>query len=109
VPAEPRLIEEPAVRFGLGGFVLFLAAGATTALDLSPVAGTAVVLAVTVAAALPLTRPLACGLGLAGWAVAEGFAIHAYGELTLAPADLGLLAGFVLVALAVADHTRRTS
>lgn len=100
--AGPRIIEEPAVRFGLGGFALLVAAGLVTALDLGSAVGTAVLLAVTATAALPLTRGLACGLGVAGWAFAEGFALNAYGELALAPADLGLLAGFVLVALAAA-------
>ncbi|MBM7517750.1 hypothetical protein [Nocardioides nitrophenolicus] len=99
---EPRLLEEPAVRFGLGGFALFLAAGLVSALDLSAVPGSAVVLAVTAVAALPLSRSLGSGIGIAGWAFAEGFAVHAYGELTLAPADLALLAGFVLVGLAAA-------
>ncbi|GAA3549755.1 hypothetical protein [Nocardioides daeguensis] len=100
--AGPRIIEEPAVRFGLGGFALFVTAGLVTALDLPSAIGTAVVLGVTAAAALPLDRGPACGLGLAGWAVAEGFAVHAYGELRLAPTDLGLLAGFVLASLAAA-------
>ncbi|WGY01995.1 hypothetical protein QI633_26105 [Nocardioides sp. QY071] len=103
--AEPRLLEEPAVRFGLGGFALFVTAGVITALDLPAPLGTAVVLLVTAAAALPLTRALACGTGIAGWAFAEGFALHAYGELGLAPADLALLAGFVLLALAAARRT----
>jgi hypothetical protein len=101
-PAGPRIIEEPAVRFGLGGFALFLAAGLVTVLDLPAALGTVVVLGVTAAAALSLPRGLACGTGIAGWAFAEGFAIHAYGALTLAPHDLGLLAGFVVVALAAA-------
>lgn len=104
---EPRIVEEPAVRFGLGGFALFVAAGVITALDLPASLGTTVVLAVTAAAALPLTSTLACGIGIAGWAFAEGFALHAYGELALGPADLGLLALFVLVALAVSGHAGR--
>lgn len=99
-PAEPRLVDEPSVRLGLAGFALFAAAGVVAAL--APPAFPAAVALLTIAVALAATLPRAqaCLLGMSGWAFAEGFALHQYGELHVAPTDLVLLCLAVLSCLA---------
>lgn len=106
-PAEPRLVDEPSVRLGLAGFALFAAAGVVAAL--APPAFLAVTALLAIAAALSVTLPRAqaCLLGASGWAFAEGFALHEYGDLHVAPADLALLGLSVLACLAAsAVHSR---
>lgn len=104
---EQRVVDEPAVRFGLAGFALFGAAGAISALDPPAPAGVLVLLGLAVASSAVLGRAWACGLGVVGWAFAEGFALHDYGQLRLTQPDLWLLAGFVLVCLAASALRRQ--
>lgn len=99
-PAEPRLVDEPSVRLGLGGFALFAAAGLVASTAPPAVPATVALVALAAAWSLTLPRAEACLLGLTGWAFAEGFALHQYGELHLAPGDLALLGAAVLACLA---------
>ncbi|KRC53512.1 MULTISPECIES: hypothetical protein [unclassified Nocardioides] len=104
-PAEPRLVDEPSVRLGLGGFALFAAAGLVAAIAPPAVPAATALVVLAAAWSLTLPRAQACLLGLAGWAFAEGFALHQYGELQLAPSDLALLGAAVLACLAASMVT----
>lgn len=97
---EPRLADEPSVRLGLAGFALFAATGAVSALAPPAFPAVTALLAIAAALSVALPRAQACLLGVTGWAFAEGFALHEYGELHVAPADLALLGLSVLACLA---------
>lgn len=97
---EPRLVDEPSVRLGLAGFALFAAAGVVAALAPPVLPAGAALLAIAAALSITLPRAQACLLGVSGWAFAEGFVLHQYGELRVGPGDLALLGLAVLACLA---------
>ncbi|WP_182378765.1 hypothetical protein [Nocardioides sp. WS12] len=104
---EPRVIDEPAVRFGLAGFALFAAVGVVSAVHPPAALGVLALAGVAMSLSAVLNRPSACGIGIAGWAFAEGFALHDYGQLRLTQPDLWLLAVFVLACLATSVLRRQ--
>jgi len=93
---------EPGVRFGLANAALVLAllVAAALPLDRSETAAVAVVTAAAVSASLP--RRFAVVMGLVSWAWFTGFFENKYGVLTLAPSDLLNLAGFVATTVVLA-------
>lgn len=99
--AQRVMTDQVAVRFGIGGGVLFFLSGVVVAGRLSDAYGVALLLAATVMLSVWLDGPHAVGLGVAGWAFATGFAINTLGALTLAPVDLLRLFVFVVAATAI--------
>lgn len=102
------MVDQPGVRFGLatGAVVLALLVAAALPLDLGETAFTALITAAVASATLP---PLfAVALGLEAWAFFTGFFENGYGVLTLAPHDLLDLLGFVSVTVVLA-HLLRAS
>jgi len=89
---------EPGVRFGLANAALVLAllVAAALPLDRSETAAVAVVTAAAVSASLPRR------FALVSWAWFTGFFENKYGVLTLAPSDLLNLAGFVATTVVLA-------
>jgi hypothetical protein len=98
--AAQVMTDEVGVRFGIGKGVLFGLTGVVVAGRLTGVYGVGLLLVATAVLAVALDRRHALGLGLAGWAFATGFTIHALCVLTFAPHDLLRLAVFVLLATA---------
>ncbi|MCX6398816.1 MAG: hypothetical protein NTX33_02655 [Propionibacteriales bacterium] len=104
---EPRAIDEPAVRFGLAGFALFAFVGVVAAVDPPAAVGVLLLLGAAMSLSTFLDRASASGIGFAGWAFAEGFALHDYGQLRLTQPDLWLMAAFVLACLATSVLRRK--
>ena len=103
--AEQVMTDQVGVRFGIATGALLLLTTGVVAGPLSGGYGVALLLVATAVLASTLDLPHALGLGLAGWAFATGFAVHALGVLTVAAPDLARLGGFVLAA-AVARRLR---
>lgn len=100
MPARTRqLIDEPGVRLGVGGGILFVATSVVVAADLPVDLGVAALATVTLVLSAPLSAGYALLLGLSGWALADGFAVHEYGELGFARPELLLLAGFLMISV----------
>src|SRR3954452_24786542 len=98
--AQRVITDQVGVRFGVGSGVLFGLTGALVAGGLRGATGVALLLLATAGLAAALDAPHAVLLGLAGWAVATGFAVNTLGVLTAAPLDLLRLVGFVVAAAA---------
>ena len=94
------MTDEVGVRFGIGAGALFFLTGVVVAGQLRGAYGVALLLVATLMLSAWLDGPHALGLGISGWAFATGFAINAFGVLTLAPIDLLRLVVFVLAATA---------
>jgi hypothetical protein len=103
------MVDQPGVRFGLasGALVLALFVAAALPLDLGETASIALLTAAIVSATLP--RLLAVALGLEAWAYFTGFFENRYGVLTLSSRDLLNLAGFVAVTVVLAHLLRAPS
>ncbi|GAA1164542.1 hypothetical protein [Nocardioides aquiterrae] len=97
--AQHVMTDQVGVRFGIACGALFLLTAGVVSAPLSGGYGVAALLLVTGLLATTLDRSHALGLGLAGWAFATGFAVHALGVLTFAPSDLARLGAFVLLAV----------
>lgn len=97
------MTDQPGVRFGLasGAVVLALLVAAALPLDLGETAFVALLAAAAASATLPLLFTVV--VGLEAWAFFTGFFENSYGVLTLTSADLLRLAGFV-VATSVLAH-----
>ena len=93
------MTDEVGVRFGIACGALFALTAGVVAAPVASGYGVAALLVVTGLLATTLDLPHALGLGLAGWAFATGFAVHALGVLTFAPADLARLGAFLLLAV----------
>jgi len=100
------MVDEPGVRFGLasGAIVLALLIAAALPLDLGESASVALLVAAAGAATLPWT--FAVGIGVEAWAFFTGFFENQYGVLTLTSGDLLHLAGFVAVTVVLARLLR---
>ena len=100
------MTDEPGVRFGLasGGIVLALLVAAPLPLDLSETAVVALVAAAVASATLPWAFGIA--LGVEAWAFFTGFFENQYGVLTLTSHDLLNLTGFVAVTVVLAHLLR---
>lgn len=100
------MVDQCGVRFGLasGALVLALFVAAALPLDLGEVAFIALLAAAIASVTLP---PLfAFVLGLEAWAYFTGFFENQYGVLTLTSHDLLNLAGFVAVTVVLAHLVR---
>jgi hypothetical protein len=100
------MVDEPGVRFGLasGALVLALLLAAALPLDLSETALIALLSAAALSTALP--HQLTVVLGLEAWAYFTGFFENQYGALTFATHDLLNLAGFVAITVVLARLLR---
>jgi hypothetical protein len=100
------MVDETGVRFGLanGALVLALLVAAALPLDLSQTAAIAVVTAGVASA--PLPRRLSFVLGLVAWAWFTGFFENRYGVLTFTSSDLLDLVGFVAATAVLAQFLR---
>jgi K+-sensing histidine kinase KdpD len=100
------MTDETGVRFGLasGALVLALLVAAALPLDLGETAVIALVTAAAASATLP--RLFAVVLGLEAWAYFTGFFENRYGVLTLTSHDLLTLAAFVAVTVVMAAVVR---
>lgn len=96
--AQPLMIDEVGVRFGIAAGALFVLTGVVVAGPLSGGYGVALLLVATWVLAATLDRLHALLLGLAGWAFATGFAVNTLGVLTVSPFDLLRLVVFVAAA-----------
>jgi len=98
--------DEAGVRFGLasGALVLALLVAAAMPLDLPETAFVALLAAGATSAALPAL--LGVVMGLEAWAIFTGFFEHQYGVLTLTSPDLLRLAGFVVATVLLARLVR---
>ena len=101
------MVDAAGVRFGLanGALVLALTVAAALPLDLAETACVALLTAAVAAATMRWYVALA--LGVEAWAFFTGFFENRYGVLTLAPHDLVNLGGFV-VATAFLAHLLRS-
>jgi hypothetical protein len=97
---RPHPLDQVEIRFGLAGGVLVLAVAAARLLGLDVEYAGLLLLVVCAGLAGAVGRGRAVVLGLTAWALLTGFVAHRYGELSLAPADLRLMAVFVATALA---------
>jgi len=100
------MVDEAGVRFGLanGALVLALVVAAALPLDLTETACVALLTAAVAAATMRWY--VAAALGVEAWAFFTGFFENRYGVLTLAPHDLLDLAVFVAVTVLVAHLLR---
>ena len=105
--AQPTMIDQVGVRFGMGTGGLFLLTGVVAASRVPGAVGVGMLLAATTVLAAGLDGPHALGLAVVGWAFATGFAVHSLGVLTLAPPDLLRLAVFLLAATATSRPMSR--
>jgi len=98
--------DQAGVRFGLasGALVLALLVASALPLTLSESAFVALLAAGATSAALPALFGMV--MGLEAWAYFTGFFEHQYGVLTLASPDLLRLAGFVAATLLLARLVR---
>ena len=102
----PRMVDQPGVRFGLasGALVIALVVAAALPLDLGETAFVALLVAGVASTALPLVFALV--MGVEAWAYFTGFFENRYGVLTVAAPDLLNLAGFVVATLVLAHLVR---
>ena len=103
------MLDESGVRFGLasGALVLAMLVAAALPLGLGDSAAVALVATAAVSAALPVGY--AAGLAVEAWAYFTGFFINQGGELTLGPHDVRNLAGFVLGTVVLAQIWKGSS
>lgn len=99
------MTDQPGVRLGICGGLLFIATGAAVALHLPHGYAAAALLILTLACCLVLPRPAAALLGTSGWAMSTGFVQNSLGELTFAGHDLLRLSLYVGAAVLVAGRT----
>ena len=98
------MTDQSGVLAGLGALaLLILAAAAPSGMPVSW--AVAAMLLCTVLLAAPLNPGHALLLGMTGWALADGFFLHAYGQLGVTGTNLVLLA--IFVAGAVLPRARR--
>ena len=95
------MTDQVGVRFGISAGLLFALTGLVVAGGLPGGYGVGLLLVATALLAAALDAPHALLLGLSGWAFATGFAVNTLGVLTVQPADLLRLAGFVAATAAV--------
>lgn len=93
------MVSERRVRFGIAGGALFSAL--LVVVNVPTLWGVALLLSLTWAFSVGLGHRLACGLGCAGWALSDGFALNRLGSLTFTPVAVVLFAVFALSAWAV--------
>lgn len=106
--AQPVMTDQLGVRFGVGNGVLFLLTGLAVVGRVPGAYGVGLLLVATAVLAAALDRRHALGLGLAGWALATGFAVHTLGVLTFAAPDLLRLVVFMATAAATSRIRART-
>ena len=99
------MTDQPGVRLGISGGVLFVATGAVVAVHLPHGYAAAALLILTVSCCLVLPRAAAVFLGASGWAMSTGFVENGLGELTFAGHDLLRLGLYVAAAALVAGRT----
>ncbi len=92
----PPLVAEPGVRFAIDNAVIVLGLLVGSATGLGATASTALVILVAGSAGTGLALRLTAPLGLIGWAMVTGFAVHRYGDLTFAAGDLRRLVAMVI-------------
>jgi len=95
----PRLIDQVGVRFGVGGAGLLVVTAVLVAAHLPTAWSLTGLLVATLLLGAPLTAAYAVAFGVAGWAFADGFLVHRYGELGFAVPELLLLAGFLAISV----------
>jgi len=102
----PRMSNEAGVRIGLasGALVVALVVAAALPLNLGETAFVALVVAGAASATLPVVFGLL--MGLEAWAFFTGFFENRYGVLTLASPDLLRLIGFVALTVVLARLVR---
>ena len=105
--AHGALTDEVEVRCGLGAAALLLLTAVVVSTGPTGTRGVALFLVVTVLLAQLVDAMRALLLGLTGWALATGFVVNTYGDLTLAPRDVLRLAVFLVVAAGVAAREGR--
>jgi hypothetical protein len=82
------MTDQPGVRLGIAGGVLFVATGAAVALHLPHGYAAAALLILTLLCCPVLPRAGAVFLGISGWAMTTGFVENDLGQLTFASHDL---------------------
>jgi len=108
IVTQPRMTDQSGVLAGLGGLaLLILAAAVPSGMPVSW--AVAAMLLCTVLLAAPLRPGHALLLGVTGWALADGFFLHAYGQLGLTGVNLVLLATFVAGAVLPWARRRKTA
>jgi len=100
------MVDEPGVRFGLANCALVLALLIAAALPLDSPETAVVALLTATVTSVSLPWLLATGLSVEAWAFFTGFFENRYGALTFSPHDLVTLVGFVAVTVVLTQVLR---
>ena len=103
------MTEEPGVRFGIATGVVVVTVLIASLAGIGDIDVAVLLLIVTGLAAVALRPLLAPVLGIVAWAFYTGFVENAFGQLTLAGADLARLAGFAAITAVLAHGVRHVA
>lgn len=104
-----HVLEEGEVRLGLAGGLLVVALLAVTLGGVPDADVRGILLTLTALLSLTVTRWGGLLLGVTCWALLTGFVTNRAGQLSLAPADLALLAASMVLAVGAAHVSARVS